>query len=237
MGRPIQNKYINPYGINYTAGDGAQRPGIGGEGISSTSGNVNIATITRGSGYSAGTVSATISSKNLANGTNATVGTVYLFANGAIKAVQLTGNGVGYTGPATLTFFGANTGTATATVDVDVATTMANAILANCFFTGASYGVTTADILKARGARTFVVKNLAGTSETLKLVTSPNLNPFSEGTLTVTATFADDSQFNVAKITNRKVYSSTGQAYKWTLTTGAYANVSASNITVVVSSL
>ena len=117
-----------------------------------------------------------------------------------------------------------------------MATTKANAILANCFFYGASYGITTADIVKARGARTFVCNN-AGTLGTLKLVTSPNLNPYSANTMTITATFDDTSTFNVAKITDRKVYSSTGQSYKWTLTTGAAANVSASNITVVVSSL
>lgn len=235
MGRPIKNKYINPYGSNYTAGDGAQRPGIGGESLTSTGGNVTIASITRGSGYTSAT--ATISAPNLTNGTAATVGTVYLFSgNGAIKNVELLTTGSGYTAPATLTFFGSNTGTATATVSVDVATTRANAILANCFFTGSSYGITTADILKARGARTFVCKN-GGTPETLKLVTSPNNNPYIGGTMTITATFDDASTFNVAKITGRKVYSSTGQSYKWTLTTGSAANVSASDITVVVSSL
>jgi hypothetical protein len=238
MGRPIKNKYINPYGINYTAGDGAQRPGIGGEGISSTSGNVILASITRGTGYYAANVSATISSPDLADGTAATVGTVYIFANGAVKGVQLTGNGRGYTGAATLTFFGANSGTASGTATVDVATTMANAILANCFFPGTSSGITTADILKQRGSRTFVVANNAGYSKTLKLVTNDaNLNPYVSGTMTVIATFADASQFTVAKITDRKVYSATGNSYKWSLDPALVANVSATNVTVTLSSL
>ena len=59
MGRPLKNKYINPYANT----PGANRPGIGGEGISSTSGNVSFASITRGSGYYAANATATISSQ------------------------------------------------------------------------------------------------------------------------------------------------------------------------------
>jgi hypothetical protein len=242
MGRPIQNKYINPAPAGYTPGDGAKRgAGAGqGEGISVTSGNVVFASLTRGEGYFSN-VAVTTSAPNLAGGVRPTYGQVHLFANGAIKTVAVVSPGSGYTAAPTLTFTEANTSTATATLTIDVATTTANSIRANCFFTGASSGVLTADILKARGARTFVVKNLAGTSETLKLVTNPtpssNLNPYSEGTMTITATFADASTFNVAKITNRLVYSLDGNKYKWTLTTGAAANVSATDITVVVSSV
>ena len=178
-----------------------------------------------------------MSAPQLSNGTTATIDTVHLFANGAVKALTISNRGAGYTAAPTVTFFEGNTTPAAATIAIDASTTRANSILANCFFTGSSFGVTTADLLKARGARTFVAKNLAGTSETLKLVTSPNNNPYIGGQMTITATFADDSTFSIAKITGRKVYSSTGQSYKWTLTTGGYANVSASDITVVVSSL
>ena len=51
MGRPIKNKYINPYGANYTAGDGAQRPGYGGEAVTVTSGNASPTFSNRGLGY------------------------------------------------------------------------------------------------------------------------------------------------------------------------------------------
>jgi hypothetical protein len=235
MGRPIDNRYINPYGANYTPGDGAQRPGIGGESVTVTSGNATASYGNRGLGYYTGNVYATVSLPQLTNGTRATISTVHLFANGAVKALAIGNAGSGYTAAPTVTFFEANTTPAAATIAIDVATTRANSILANCFFTGSSYGITTADILKARGARTFVCKN--STTETLKLVTSPNNNPYVAGTMTITAKFDDNSAFNVAKITNRKVYSSTGKSYKWTLTTGAAANVSTSDITVVVSSL
>ena len=230
MGRPIKNKYINPYGTI------AKRPGTGGEGVTITSGNATATFSSVGTGYYAANVSATVSAPDLTNGTTATIGTVYLHANGAIKALGVSNAGSGYTADPTVTFFGANSGAAAATVAIDVATTSANAILANCFFSTGSSGVLTADILKARGARTFVCKT-GSTVETLKLVTSPNANPYVSGTMTITATFADASTFNVAKITDRKVYSSTGQSYKWTLTTGSAANVSATDITVVVSSL
>ena len=225
MGRPLNKKFINPLGV-----------GPGGEGITITSGNAVATFSDVGSGYYAANASATISAPQLTNGTTATIGTVYLFANGAIKALGVSNAGFGYTANPTVTFFGANSGPAAATVAIDAATTSANAILANCFFTTGSSGVLTADILKARGARTFVCKTGA-TVETLKLVTSPNNNPYVGGQMTITATFADTSTFNVAKITNRRVYSSTGRSYKWTLTTGSAANVSASDITVVVSSL
>lgn len=235
MGRPIKNKYINPYGAG-TSQPFAKRPGIGGEAVTVTSANASPTFSNRGEGYYTGNVYATVSAPQLSGGTTATISTVYLFANGAVKALGIGNAGSGYTAAPTVTFFEANTTPAAATIAIDSATTNANAILANCFFTTESSGVLTADILKARGARTFVCKTGA-TVQTLKLVTSPNNNPYVGGQMTITATFADASTFNVAKITDRKVYSSTGQSYKWTLTTGSAANVSASDITVVVSSL
>ena len=226
MGRPIKNKYINPYGA------GAHRPGIGGEAVTVTSGNASPTFSSRGTGYYAANVSATVSAPELTDGTTATIGTVYLFANGAVKGLQVTNAGAGYTAAPTVTFFGANSGTASATVAIDVATTSANSILANCYFTGGSPTLT-ADILKARGARRFVCKT-GSTTETLKLVATDTPG---FGQMSITATFADASTFPIAKITNRKVWSSTGQSYKWTLATGTAANVSATDITVVVSSL
>lgn len=230
MGRPIKNKYINPYG------NIAKRPASGGEGVTVTSANASPTFSNRGLGYYTGNVYATVSAPQLTGGTTATISTVHLFANGAVKALQISNAGSGYTAAPTVTFFEANTTPAAATIAIDASTTLANSITANCFFPGTSSGVLTADIKKARGARTFTVANAAGYSKTLKLVTSPNLNPYSADTMTITADFIDTSTFNVAKITNRKVYSSTGQSYKWTIS-GAPANVSASDITVRISSI
>jgi hypothetical protein len=241
MGRPIKNKFINPVGSG-TSQPFAQRyvsgANIGGEAVTVTSGNASPTFSDIGLGYFSANASATVSAPELAGGTTATISTVYLFANGAIKALGIGTAGSGYTADPTVTFFGANTTPAAATVAINAATTTANGILANCFFPGTSSGVLTADIRKQRGSRSFMVANVASFTKQLKLVTSDgNLNPFVAGTMTITATFADASTFSVAKITNRKVYSSTGQSYKYTLTTGAAANVSASDITVVVSSL
>ena len=224
MGRPLNAKYFNPL---------HSRPSSGGESVTVTSGNASPTFSSRGTGYYTANVSATVSAPDLVDGTTATVGTVHLFANGAVKALEISNAGRGYTAAPTVTFFGANSGTASATVAIDVATTTANSIVANCYFTGSSPTLT-ADILKARGARSFVCKNSAGTVETLKLVASDTPG---FGQMSITATFADASTFAIAKITNRKVYSSTGQAYKWTLATGTAANVSATDITVVVSSV
>ena len=222
MGRPIKNKYINPVGGS-------------GEAVTVTSANASPTFSNRGEGYYTGNVYATVSAPQLTGGTTATISTVHLFANGAVKALTINNAGAGYTAAPTVTFFEANTTPAAATIAINASSTGANSILANCFFSTGSYGITTADILKARGARTFVCQTGA-TVETLKLVTSPNTNPYVSGTMTITADFIDESTFNVAKITNRKVYSSTGQSYKWTIT-GAPANVSASDITVRISSI
>lgn len=234
MGRPIKKKYYNPAptGVGSVSG----QTGIGGESIAADiSGNIVLNSITIGSGYYAANVAATIAAPSLVNGIQATVSTVHLFANGAIKALTLGTAGSGYTtaNPA-ITFTGANSGAASATATL-TSSTSAPAIRGNVFFTGASVGDWNADLIKARGARTFLAESATGVFETVKLVTSPNNNPYIGGTMTITARFADNSQFNVAKITNRKVYSATGQSYKWTFNSvSGTGNVSATDITVQV---
>ena len=96
-----------------------------GESVSTTSGNVNLSFVSRGTGYSAGTVTATFSAPQVSGGKTAVAGTVYLFANGAINAVQVTNVGSGYTSAPSITFGGTNTGAASATVTGTVATTLA----------------------------------------------------------------------------------------------------------------
>lgn len=73
------------------------------------SGNLNATLSNIGLGYFSANANVTISAPNLPNGIPAVVNTVHLFANGAVKAINLLSNGSGYTSPPTLTFRGANT--------------------------------------------------------------------------------------------------------------------------------
>lgn len=72
-------------------------------------GNLNITFSNIGLGYFSANANVTISAPNLPNGIPAVVNTVHLFANGAVKAVNLLSNGSGYLTSPTLTFTGANT--------------------------------------------------------------------------------------------------------------------------------
>ena len=240
MGRPIKKKYFNPAPLNTIGGDGAVSGnlGVGGESIAvDGTGNLILNTLTVGIGYYSANASATIVAPALVDGTQATVSRVHLFANGAVKALTIGNAGTGYTvaNPA-ITFFGANSGTASATATLTANTSSAS-IRANVFFTGASYGDWNADIIKQRGSHSFVCKSATGPLETVKLVTSPNLNPYVAGTVTITAIFDDSSTFNIKKITNRKVWSGDGHIYKWTFNSvSGTGNVSPSDITVQIQS-
>jgi hypothetical protein len=241
MGRPIKKKYYNPAPYGYaTQGDGAVSgsASIGGEQIAANgSGNIVLNSLTKGLGYYTGNVYAQIAAPLLADGTQATIDVVHLWANGAVKAFHLGNPGKGYTtaNPAITVYapgLNGNTTPATATATLTTSTS-APAIRANVFFTGASSGDWNADMIKQRGSKSWVCKN-ASYTETVNLVTSPNNNPYSSGTMTIIGTFDDSSQFSIAKITDRKVWSSTGQTYKWSF--DAPANVSVTDITVQVQS-
>jgi hypothetical protein len=245
MGRPIKKKYYNPAPYGYSPqGDGAVSgsASIGGEQIAAgVDGNITLNSLTKGLGYYTGNVYAQIAAPLLADGTQATIDVVHLWANGAVKAFHLDNPGKGYTvaNPAITVYapgLNGNTTPATATATL-TASTSAPAIRANVFFTGASSGDWNADMIKQRGSKTWVCKN-ASYTQTVKLVTNDaNLNPYSAGTMTMIGTFADASQFSIAKITDRKVYSSTGQSYKWTFdSVSGTGNVSTTNITVQVQS-
>ena len=250
MGRPIKQKYLNPQPIGYGQGAGAgveSNTSVGGKMIASTSGNITLNSLTRGTGYYSANVSATIAAPDMDNGTRATVSTVYLFANGAVKSVGLNNAGSGYTTthPA-ITFFGANGGAASATATLTNHGVTA-AIRGNAWFTGTTTGDYNADFLKQRGSRRYTMANVAGANQvtqTLRLESTNTtgtsssyaaLGPTAAGNVTVGAEFADGSTFQVKKITDRKVWSNTGGIYKWSFSTAA--NVSASNITVKIDSI
>jgi hypothetical protein len=246
MGRPIKQKWLNPQTYTYGQGQGAGvLGGVGGQKIAATSGNITLNSITRGTGYYAANVSATIAAPDLDDGVRATVSTVYLFANGAVKSVGLGTVGSGYTttNPA-ITFFGANSGAASATA------TLANAnwtpaIRGNAWFTGTTTGDYNADFVRQRGSKSFIMANATAVHQTLKLQSNiattgtgssySTLGPQHAGFVTIGAEFADGSTFAISKITDRVVHSSTGQVYKWTF--GTAANVSASNITVKINNV
>lgn len=244
MGRPIKKKYYNPAQIGYVPGDGAQSGNlaVGGESIlTDATGNVTLNSLTKGLGYFGANVYAQVAAPGLADGITAVVDKVHLWANGAVKAVHLSSIGSGYTAAHPAIAFYApgtngNTTPASATASLTTSTTE-SAIRANVFFTGASYGDWNADMVRQRGSKRWVCKN-ATYYETINLITNDgNLNPCVAGTMTIISTFSDGSQFNVAKITDRKVYSATGQAYKWTFdSVSGTGNVSATDITVQVQS-
>lgn len=202
MGRPLKQKFYDPSG----------KPSTGGEGVAVTSGNVTLASITRGSGYYAANVSASFSAPQLTGGTTATVSTVYLFANGAVKSVGVTNAGSGYTSAPTLTFTGANTGTATATASINASSTTTNAILINAWVPGGSSSVV-GDIVKQTGAKSFRVATAQGTGK-CTLTTGT----VAEGQCKITATKADSSTFAVAKINGHTVTNSSGTKFLWSVT-------------------
>ena len=249
MGRPIKQKWLNPQPIGYGqgAGAGVVNHSVGGNQIAASSGNIVLHSLTEGLGYYAANVTATIAAPNMDNGTRATVSAVYLWANGAVKAVGLGNAGSGYTTayPA-ITFFQGNTNPASATATI-VGHGITAAIRGNAWFTGTTTGDYFADFLKQRGSRTFVMANAAGpnqVTQTLRMESTnttgssndfSTLGPTAAGNVTICAAFADGSTFQIKKITDRTVHSNTGQVYKWSF--GTAANVSASNITVTIDSI
>lgn len=204
MGRPLKQKYFDPNGT----------PSTGGEGVTITSGNVSFASVTRGTGYYNANVAATISSPQLTGGTAATLSTVHLFANGAIKTVAITSGGTGYTSVPTITFTGANSGTATATVSIDATTTTANAIAISAWLLAADGGTQAlaGDIVKQTGAKSFRVATSEGTGKVVLTTGS-----VATGQCQITATKQDTTTFYVASINGHTVKDSSGNKYLWTV--------------------
>lgn len=197
MGRPVKSYFFGKYNPD----------GVGGEGVAS------VTILANGTGYSPTTITAVFSAPEIAGGSLAT-GTPQLDVNGNVGNVLITSAGSGYIAVPTITFLGANTGAASGTPVLTAVTFTANAINANAWVTGDTVG-RNADIIKQVGSRTYYVQDKNGGLHQgrCKLVTTAT--PAAEGEMTITATFADASTFSVAKMTDRLVYSSTGQAYTW----------------------
>ena len=90
--------------------------GVRGEGISNTTGNIDLSFTNRGLGYFAANVLATLGAPDQEDGEQALAGKVHLFANGTIRNVSITRVGSGYVTIPSITFTGANTVAASATI-------------------------------------------------------------------------------------------------------------------------
>ena len=87
------------------------------------SGNLVASFANLGFGYFASNVGAVISSNVIPSGSAAVVNGIYLYANGAIKAVNMGSVGSGYTTTPTISFTGANTYSASANVTTSTGST------------------------------------------------------------------------------------------------------------------
>jgi len=216
MGRPLKKTFFGSFNTD----------GVGGEGVAT-------ATVgTQGEGYSASTAVVTFGAPQIAGGSAAT-GTVVIgnVTLGNIAGVTVTSAGSGYTSAPTFTITGANTTPANTFATTLTSNAVLNAINANAWVTGATVGKA-ADIVKQAGSRSFRVTNADGTSN-CKLVTTAA--PAAAGEMTITATFADNSTFSIAKITENLVYDAEGNAYRWADYSGSKPTfATASNATVPV---
>lgn len=234
MGRPLKQKFFDPNG-----------QGFGGEGVASTSGNVAVTWANVGLGYFSANATVTFSAPQLPGGATAT-GSLYLHANGAIKAVGLTSAGSGYTTKPTLAFTGANTYPAAGTITGSGLTGTVTNVIATSAWIPATNGGSSAvvgDIVKQTGARSYKVTTAQGTGKCKLVTTTPTA-----GTMTITATDSQSSTYYVKKLEENLVtlvqnadggtgfdYAEGTQA-KWTLTGSASAPTASDIGTVVISS-
>jgi hypothetical protein len=184
MGRPLKQKFFDPVEGSIS---------IGGEAVSTLSFS------NRGGGYYSANVAITLGAPNLPTGTQATVGTIALFGNGAINTFTVAG-GTGYTTAPSVTITGANTTPAVATSTL--AGTNPNVIATSAFIptiNGGSSAVA-GDIVKQVGARRYKVITAQGTGK-CKLVTAAP----TAGTMTIAATDSLGSTYYVKKLDERLV--------------------------------
>lgn len=234
MGRPLKQKFFDPRPD--TPADGSSRILIGGEGVSSLSFS-NL-----GEGYYSANVAISLGAPNLAGGTQATVGSIVLFGNGAINTYTIV-SGSGYTSAPAVTITGANTTPAVATATLTSSVT--NVIATTAWVPTANGGssAVAGDIVKQVGARRYKVTTAQGTGK-CKLVTTT----ITAGTMTIAATDSKGSTYYVKKLEERLVTLvqnsdggsgfdyTTGTKAKWTLTGSAVAPSGAEIGTVVLAS-
>lgn len=189
MGRPLKQKYFDP--VEGTAS-------IGGEGVTTTSGNVALTFANIGLGYFSANATVTFSAPQLPGGVTA-LGTPVLWANGAIQAVTITNAGTGYTTKPTLSFTGANTYAASATITGGGLTSSVTNVITTSAYIPAADGGSSAvvgDIVKQVGTRRYKVTTAQGTGKCKLVAAAP-----SAGQMTVAATDSLGSTYYVTKLT------------------------------------
>jgi hypothetical protein len=226
MGRPLKQKFFDPI-------EGTVL--IGGEAVSTLSFS------NRGEVYYSANVAITLGAPNLPTGTQATVGTIALFGNGAINTFTVAG-GTGYTTAPTVTITGANTTPAVATSTL-VYAAVTNVIATSAFIPAANGGSSAVigDIVKQVGARRYKVRTAQGVGK-CKLVTAAP----AAGQMTIAATDSQSSTYYVKKLNESLCVliqnSGSGFDYtdgtvaKWTITGSAVAPSGSDIGTVVISS-
>lgn len=184
MGRPLKQKFFDPVegSIN-----------IGGEGVSSLSFS------DRGAGYYLANVAITLGAPNLPGGTQATVGSITLFGNGAINSFTITA-GAGYTTAPSVTITGANATPAAATATLTSAVTNVIAVSAYIPVANGGSSAVIGDIVKQVGARRYKVRTAQGTGKCKLVTAAPGA-----GEMTIAATDSLGSTYYVKKLDERLV--------------------------------
>jgi len=206
MGRPLKQKFFDP------VADGTSRVTIGGEGVSSlTFSNL-------GEGYYLANVAITLGAPNLPSGTQATVGSITLFGNGAINSFSVTTAGTGYTAAPAVVITGANTTPAVATSTLTSVVT--NVIATSAFIPVADGGssAVAGDIVKQVGARRYKVTTAQGTGKCKLVTTVPTA-----GTMTIAATDSNGSTYYVKKLEENTVTLVRNSGGTWDYATGEQA--------------
>ena len=180
MGRPLKQKFFDPVEGSIS---------IGGEGVTS------LTFSNRGAGYYSANVAITLGAPNLPGGTQATVGSITLFGNGAINTFSIVG-GAGYTSAPAVTITGANATPAVATSTLTSAVT--NVIATSAYIPAANGGssAVAGDIVKQVGARRYKVTTAQGTGKCKLVAAAPTA-----GTMTIAATDSLGSTYYVTKLT------------------------------------
>jgi hypothetical protein len=185
MGRPIKRNFFKNPGNAPVPGDS----------ISS----VNITN--RGLGYFSANVAMTLSAPDLAEGTQATVSSVSLFSNGAIRSATIDNAGAGYVNAPSVTITGANTNPASATTSIALTSGSTGAKIAMMAWIPAGSSAKPADILKQESSRRYQVQTADGKGAVRLVAAAP-----AAGQATITATDANGNTYYVVKLTGRRAY-------------------------------
>lgn len=198
MGRPLKQVFFDPIGTTF-----------GGESVST------LTFSNKGEGYYSANVAITLSAPQLPGGTQATVSSITLLANGAINTYTIAG-GSGYSTAPTVTVTGANTTPAVATSTL---TNVVSQVIAVTAYIPTSKGGSSAvagDIVKQVGSRRYKVTTAQGTGVCKLVAGAPTA-----GQMNITAEDDEGNTYYVTKLTEKKAqivpYGSGGPGHQFPL--------------------